>query len=358
MYDIAIVGAGPAGATLARLVGGRYKVLCIDKRPAVGIPRGFCTGKCCGGLLAPDAQKMLSQLGLGLPKSVLEGPQLFVVKAIDIRHRLERCYQRHYINMNRQKFDSWLLSMVPSNVDLRTSCRLQSYTADADGFRLTLGEGNRTHVEQSKILVGADGATSRVRLQAGAPDLHPRRYLAIQEWVEGGGHPFPYFTSLFDPEITDYYCWTIPKEDSLIVGAALRPEQRPGERFDLLKRRLKDYGFQIGKTIRKEGAFILRPMKTKQLLTGGKGVALIGEAAGWISPSSAEGLSYALKSAVLLAESLRPAPMGFEKRYAERTQPLRRNLFLKAIKSHFLFNPVLRKAVMRSGLQSMKISKG
>ena len=79
MYDIAIVGAGPAGATLARLVGGRYKVLCIDKRPAVGIPRGFCTGKCCGGLLAPDAQKMLSQLGLGLPKSVLEGPQLFVV---------------------------------------------------------------------------------------------------------------------------------------------------------------------------------------------------------------------------------------------------------------------------------------
>ena len=206
--------------------------------------------------------------------------------------------------------------------------------------------------------MGADGATSRVRLQAGAPDLHPRRYLAIQEWVEGGGHPFPYFTSLFDPEITDYYCWTIPKEDSLIVGAALRPEQRPGERFDLLKRRLKDYGFQIGKTIRKEGAFILRPMKTKQLLTGGKGVALIGEAAGWISPSSAEGLSYALKSAVLLAESLRPAPMGFEKRYAERTQPLRRNLFLKAIKSHFLFNPVLRKAVMRSGLQSMKISHG
>ena len=113
MYDIAIVGAGPAGATLARLVGGSYKVLCVDRRPAVGTSGGFSAGKCCGGLLAPDAQKMLSQLGLGLPKSVLEGPQLFVVKAIDIPHRLERCYQRHYINMNRQKFDSWLLSMVP-----------------------------------------------------------------------------------------------------------------------------------------------------------------------------------------------------------------------------------------------------
>ena len=48
---------------------------------------------------------MLSRLGLGLPMSVLEEPQLFVVRAIDIPHRLERYYQRHYINMNRLRFD-------------------------------------------------------------------------------------------------------------------------------------------------------------------------------------------------------------------------------------------------------------
>ena len=358
MYDIAIVGAGPAGATLARLVGGRYKVLCIDKRPAVGIPRGFCTGKCCGGLLAPDAQKMLSQLGLGLPKSVLEGPQLFVVKAIDIRHRLERCYQRHYINMNRRKFDSWLLSLVPSNVDLRTSCRLQAYTSESEGFQLTLREGNRTYREGAKILVGADGATSRVGLQAGTPDRNPGRYVAVQEWVEVDKDPFPHFTSLFDPEITDYYCWTIPKEDFLVIGGAFHPHPGPLPKFELFKLKLRDYGFRLGKTIRKEGALILRPMRTREVFTGGRGMALIGEAAGWISPSSAEGLSYALKSALFLAESLRPGPAGFEKRYGEKTQALRRNLFLKAMKSRFLFNPIFRQAVMKSGLQSMEISRG
>ncbi len=32
MYDVAIIGAGPAGAILARLMGGRYKVLLIEKR--------------------------------------------------------------------------------------------------------------------------------------------------------------------------------------------------------------------------------------------------------------------------------------------------------------------------------------
>ena len=32
MYDIAVVGAGPAGATFARLVADRYKVLVVDER--------------------------------------------------------------------------------------------------------------------------------------------------------------------------------------------------------------------------------------------------------------------------------------------------------------------------------------
>jgi flavin-dependent dehydrogenase len=106
MYDVAIIGAGPAGATLARLIGNQYKVLLIEKRRLPDQSEGFSAIKCCGGLLAPDAQMMLSKLGLGLPKSVLEDPQLFVVKSIDIRQGLERYYQRHYINMNRKKFES------------------------------------------------------------------------------------------------------------------------------------------------------------------------------------------------------------------------------------------------------------
>jgi len=32
MYDIVIVGGGPAGSTLARLVGDRYRVLLLEKR--------------------------------------------------------------------------------------------------------------------------------------------------------------------------------------------------------------------------------------------------------------------------------------------------------------------------------------
>jgi geranylgeranyl reductase len=31
MYDIAIIGAGPSGSALARLIGDKYQVLVLDK---------------------------------------------------------------------------------------------------------------------------------------------------------------------------------------------------------------------------------------------------------------------------------------------------------------------------------------
>jgi flavin-dependent dehydrogenase len=246
------------------------------------------------------------------------------------------------------------LSLIPSNVDIRVNCRLKSYSSENNFFKLALGQDGKTYVERARILVGADGAISKVRLQLSARNPSPKKYFAIQEWVDGADN-LPYFTSLFDPEITDYYCWTIPKGEHLIIGAALHPKQNIAEKFDLLKNKLRSCGFHFGQTIWREGAFVLRPVKTRQLFTGEKGIALIGEAAGWISPSSAEGLSYAFRSALLLAESLRSTPHGFEKRYYEKTRALRRNIFIKNLKSHFIFNPSLRSAVMRSGLQSVKI---
>ena len=56
IFDVVIIGLGPAGSTLARLVNGQ-EVLCLDKKTF--LPGGF--EKPCGGLLAPDAQKALAR---------------------------------------------------------------------------------------------------------------------------------------------------------------------------------------------------------------------------------------------------------------------------------------------------------
>ena len=357
MYDIAVIGAGPAGATLARAAGGRYRVLLVDRRmldDEAAAPVRFT--KCCGGLLAPDAQAMLSTMGLGLPGEVLTGPQLFVVRTIDLPRGLERYYQRYYINIDREKFDRWMVSLVPPSVERRFGCLFRFYEEDGEGFRIHLARRGAEFVERARILVGADGAISRVRRQTAPQGNFPRAYLAIQEWVEVDSPP-PYFSVFFDGDITDFYGWTIPKGGRLVIGGAFYPRRGASEKFRLLKERLTRRGYRFGRILKKEGALLLRPVSLSQICHGRGRIAFVGETAGWISPSSAEGLSYAMRSALNLAGALDGGLDDFLRRYRKNSSGLAGNIFLKNLKSLLYFNGGLRMAVMRSGIQSMEIKK-
>lgn len=355
-YDIAIIGAGPAGATLARLIGNSYRVLLIDKRKMAEPPQSETYHKCCGGLVAPDAQVMLARLGLGIPQKVLVGQQLFVVRTMDLEHQRECYYQRHYINIDREKFDRWLISLIPDRVATRFGWHFISYTGEEGKYTFKYRHQGKVYTETAKVLIGADGAGSLLRKLAFPNHKKPKAYIAIQEWFATGG-TMPYFSAIFDREITDFYSWTIPKDDYLLVGAALEAGEGASAKFDLLKKKLTTYGFQLGAQVKREGAFIFRPRSTREICPGEKGIALVGEAAGFISPSSAEGLSYGFWSALKLANSLETGIDGFADRYRNNTGSLRRNIIMKNLKAPFMYNSQLRNMVMRTGLLSIKVEK-
>ena len=115
-YDIIIVGAGPAGATLARLLPQSYRTLILDKKP-LGSQFTKKEMKCCGGLLSESAQKVMAEMGLNMPTDILIEPQTFALKVMDLGYPTERSYQKHYFNMDRAKFENWLIDLIPPYVE-------------------------------------------------------------------------------------------------------------------------------------------------------------------------------------------------------------------------------------------------
>ena len=349
-YDIAIIGAGPAGAALASFLPKQYRILLLDRRDLIdGENR---KAKCCGGLLAPDAQKMLGKMGLAVPKKVLVDPQMFLVRTIDFDNYLESYYQRFYFNMDRLMFDEWLLSIVPDNVDLALGCRFTSLIESSDGYELAFLYNNKIYTERVKLIVGADGAWSKVRQQIYDDNDTLKKYISIQEWFETDKN-MPYYGAIFDSEITDFYSWTIPKEGQLIIGSALSPDKDANRKFELLKDRLKEYGLVFSNCIKREGAYLIRPRR-KDIITGNDHAALVGEAGGFISPSSAEGISYAIKSAYALAMSLNDGIGDFQKRYRKNLKPVLNSITFKKMKSPGMYDKILRGMVIKSGILSSK----
>ncbi len=349
-YSTVIVGAGPAGATLARRLSETGKdILLIDASSVRG-------GKVCAGLLSPDAQTLFAEYGITLPSEILSSPQIFSVQTIDLEFSKMRSYRRSYLNTDRAKFDAFLLSLVPDSVDtVKALCTKASRTEK--GFSLILKTSTDEKEVFCDILIGADGASSIVRKHL-FPNKKVTRYIAIQQEFRAPDEN-AYYSCIFDSSTSPSCSWIFFKDRKLICGGAFESKD-PRAAFEMQKKKLVARG-TVPESVFKEplctqACTVLRPKISGGICLGEDNAFLIGEAAGFISPSSLEGISFALASAEALYKALAMSKDAHAALYAykRKSAKLRLKITLKCLKRPFMYHPLLRRLILASGIGSIK----
>ena len=339
-FDIAVIGAGPAGANFARLADSeKYNILVIHNE-------GY--EKPCGGLLSPDATRVLAAYDLTLPAEILASPQIFAVRVIDLESGLCKRYPRHYLNMKRSAFDAWLRSFIPPQVTVVCGKCVQ-ITDYGNSFSIRLANGETYTANK---IVAADGASSLVR-RTFFPENKCRRYTAIQQQFRVK-HGNAYYSCIYDAKTSPACSWILFKDGIMTFGGAFLPAHSR-KAFEDQKQKLIKSGIvcaeDFSEPLKTEACEVLCPSQ-KGFCMGNDRIFLIGEAAGFISPSSFEGISYALLSSEALAQALENDKP--KEKYFLLTEKLRLKLRLKAVKYDILSSPFLRKEIMRSEITAIK----
>lgn len=366
-FDVIIVGGGPAASMLAWRMPQDKQVLIVDRRFLLTPERLYEREKCCGGMLDETAQKALAKLGIPVPHEVLVGPQVYAIRAIDLDNQMERYYQKQYVNIDRAKFDSYLLGLAAARPNV--TVWQGSFASDIEEEKNSVSvmvrreDGSKERVRAS-YLVGADGGGSMVRSYlakewkgTAAEKNAPKVYASIQEWHRMP-EPLPYYVSTFNESVTDFYSWIIPEGEYMIIGSAIPQGEDVRRRFNLFKADLASKGFDVTKPVKERGAVILRPKFWGSVQSGRGRIFLVGEAAGLISPSSSEGISFALRSGEKLADSFDgKLPVLIRSKYEKELMSLKISIALKSLKSPIMYGKTLRGLVFRTKALSMKVNK-
>jgi len=286
-FDVAVVGAGPAGSTTAyRLARAHARVLLVDK---VRFPRD----KPCGGGLTMRAVRQL-------PFSV--------EPVVEDRITRVRCRLQYGRVMNRSS--GQVLCLMTQRRRLDAFLVEQAAEAGAvfrEGVRIDVESDRRIRVAgkpvQVDALVGADGANgiSASALGLGGAIVHG---VALEGNLPYDRLPDDAWRGLLVLELATLpggYGWIFPKGDHVNVGVGGWGTEGPRLRKHL-QVLCDHYGIRLDELTNLRGHRL--PMRRPQTkLARGRGL-VIGDAAGMIDPVSGDGMYEAFVTGKLAADSI------------------------------------------------------
>ncbi|WP_328316076.1 geranylgeranyl reductase family protein [Streptomyces sp. NBC_00388] len=295
VWDVVVVGAGPAGASAAyaAAVAGR-RVLLLEKAE---LPR-YKT--CGGGIIGPSRDSLPP--GFELPLRDRVYAVTFSMNGRMTRTRRSR--QMLFGLINRPEFDQGLVEEAQkAGAEIRTGAAVSrveqhgSAVPDRRTVAVVLSDGETV---LARAVVGADGSASRIGAHVGVKmdqvDLGLEAEIPVPPTVaeDWAGRV------LIDwGPIPGSYAWVFPKGDTLTVGViSARGEGAATKRY------LEDFiarqglaGFEPAVS----SGHLTRCRSEDSPLSRGR-VLVCGDAAGLLEPWTREGISFALRSGRLAGE--------------------------------------------------------
>ncbi|KAK0586769.1 hypothetical protein LWI29_012036 [Acer saccharum] len=170
-----------------------------------------------------------------------------------------------------------------------------------DGKKGGLGEKKTLEVD---AVIGADGANSKVAKSINAGDYDYA--IAFQERVRIPDEKMVYYENLAEMYVgddvsPDFYGWVFPKCDHVAVGTGTVTHKGDIKKFQLATRNRAKDKILGGKIIRVEAHPIPEHPRPRRLSDR---VALVGDAAGYVTKCSGEGIYFAAKSGRMCAEAI------------------------------------------------------
>ena len=318
LYDVLIIGAGPSGSNAAI----SYKNLNPDLKVGLIDKSIFPRDKSCGDAIGPGVISALKRFN---NQHILDNePQvvsttLYGPENIGIQNYIPQVKNKEdsivYV-IPRIDLDNRILNLAKDlDVDVFEGYSFVSFEKDLDNKLIVeIKNGDNITKLGAKILVGADGANSRVRKQLNVntnSDWH--KAIAIRAYIDSPNYLeiFKERTLMFEINVSAEkgYAWAFPSKGNLLnigIGVPLNIFKKEKLDINVL---LQDFITQLTnrgvvvENIRDEKSYLLPFASSRPKFRNDINVALIGDASSMINPMSGEGIFYGMEAGYLLAKN-------------------------------------------------------